>query len=173
MLKRFKIRVELLGLILFSVGLLAIILQGALSTCDYWWHLKAGEWMLDHQTLPFYDVFSWFGQEQGLYWMSHEWLSEVVIAKFNQVVTGCFPGSTAHFSGYLLTCLCLFLLFGLLSLFNFKHYFKNVFVTMGWILFGGFIFATVATPRPHLISYILLALTLWSLESFRNEKKGK
>ena len=173
MVRKLKLKTEVLTLLLFSIGLVSVVLQQALSTCDYWWHLKAGEWMLDHQTLPFQDVFSWFASEHQLYWISHEWLSEVVLASFNHLITTWLPGSTPHFSGYLFTCLSLFVLFGWIALFNQKYYLKNTYLTIGWFFFGALLFMSVASPRPHLMSYLLLTLTLWSLEQFRAQKGFK
>lgn len=163
----------ILALLLFSVGILSIVLRGPLTTYDYWWHLKAGEWMLDHHTLPFIDVFSWFGVENELYWMSHEWLSEVVLAGFHRLLSQLIPTNTAAFSGYLFTCLSLFGLFSLLCLTNLKTYVQNVFVTSSWLFLGVLIFVSVASPRPHLLSYFLLVLTLWSLERFRRQGCAK
>ena len=49
---------------------------------DYFWHVKAGEYMVKNLEIPYIDVFSWYGIEKGLYWISHEWLSEVFIYGF-------------------------------------------------------------------------------------------
>ena len=170
MFKRFsKKSYGVVALILFTLGLVSMTLQRQLSTCDYWWHLKAGEWMLDHQTIPFRDVFSWYGERHQLYWMSHEWLSDVFLAGWRRL----FNPFSAYFSGYLWTCFLLFLLFGLLSYINQKLYLKNSYLTMFWLFTGSLVFISVATPRPHLMSYLLLTLTLWSLERFRWEKSFK
>ena len=157
------------ALILFSIGIFSIGIQKQLTTCDYWWHLKAGEWMLDHQSIPFRDVFSWYGERHQLYWMSHEWLSDVFLAGWQRL----FNSFSAYFSGYLWTCFLLFLLFGLLSYINQKLYLKNSYLTMFWLFTGSLVFIIAATPRPHLMSYLLLTLTLWSLERFRWRKSFK
>ena len=44
---------------------------------DYFWHFKAGEYMVQHSTILTKDIFSW-----SLYhysWISHEWLFEVIL----------------------------------------------------------------------------------------------
>ena len=43
---------------------------------DYFWHIKAGEYMFKNGILR-KDIFSWI--VKGKYWMSHEWLFEVII----------------------------------------------------------------------------------------------
>lgn len=45
---------------------------------DSWWHVRAGEWMLDHHAVPMTDPFSFtFAGEP---WHAHEWLAEVLFA---------------------------------------------------------------------------------------------
>lgn len=45
---------------------------------DYWWHLAAGRWMLDHGRVPGVDPFSI--THGGQRWMAHEWLAELTFA---------------------------------------------------------------------------------------------
>ncbi|MDB5445186.1 MAG: hypothetical protein JWQ97_503 [Phenylobacterium sp.] len=49
-----------------------------LNDGDSWWHLAAGQWMLDHGQVLTRDVFSY--TFAGRPWHTHEWLSEVVMA---------------------------------------------------------------------------------------------
>ena len=59
-----------LGLTLFSPALF--------NDGDTFWHVRAGEWMLDHRQVLTQDVFSatYLGKPR----MAHEWLSEIVMA---------------------------------------------------------------------------------------------
>src|SRR5690606_2377383 len=54
---------------------LALVLP--LTDPDYFWHLKAGEYILAHRALPPGDVFSF--TRAGQPWVLHEWLFEVVL----------------------------------------------------------------------------------------------
>lgn len=45
---------------------------------DLWWHLKAGQQMIDTRSIPHTDDYSF--TKQGSEWVAHEWLSEVVLA---------------------------------------------------------------------------------------------
>lgn len=45
---------------------------------DYWWHLAAGRWMLDHGRVATTDPFSF--THGGQSWYAHEWLGEVTFA---------------------------------------------------------------------------------------------
>ncbi len=44
---------------------------------DLWWHLKAGQEMIDARSVPHTDDFSF--TKQGSEWVAHEWLSEVIM----------------------------------------------------------------------------------------------
>lgn len=63
-----------------ATAMLAITLfaPGVLKDGDSFWHLAAGDWMLAHGAVPYADPFS--HTLAGAPWMSHEWLSEVLIA---------------------------------------------------------------------------------------------
>lgn len=45
---------------------------------DTYWHIRAGEWMLDHRAVPHSDMFSY--TMAGAPWDAAEWLSEVAMA---------------------------------------------------------------------------------------------
>jgi hypothetical protein len=49
-----------------------------LNDPDTYLHVAAGRWMIDHAALPFHDPFS--HSLQGILWIPHEWLAEVVLA---------------------------------------------------------------------------------------------
>lgn len=67
------------------VLVLAAVLLGALPFVrallgdpDTYWHLAAGEWILQHLTIPRTDPFSW--TYAGRPWTAHEWLAEAAMA---------------------------------------------------------------------------------------------
>ena len=43
---------------------------------DIWWHLRAGQWIVEHGALPATDPFSQYGQ--GKSWIAYSWLFEVI-----------------------------------------------------------------------------------------------
>jgi hypothetical protein len=47
-----------------------------LSDGDFWWHLKTGEYILNHHSIPRVDLYSF--TVPGKHWVAHEWLSEVI-----------------------------------------------------------------------------------------------
>lgn len=65
-------------LALFPVGILFALALDRVDDTDVWWHLKAGQWMLQHHAIPRVGLWSWIGV--GRPWVAHEWLSEVGMA---------------------------------------------------------------------------------------------
>lgn len=57
--------------------LLPMVHRPLLLDGDTYWHLAAGQWMLDHATVPHTDPFS--ATMPGTPWVAHEWLSEVLM----------------------------------------------------------------------------------------------
>jgi hypothetical protein len=71
------------GLLLVSLFAVAICTALAwvpkvLGDPDTYWHIAAGEWILDHRQIPHVDPFSYTFAGQP--WTAHEWLSEVLLA---------------------------------------------------------------------------------------------
>jgi len=65
------------------VALAAAVAWGAFTAGsappnDLWWHLRAGEWILAHGTIPRVDLFSY--TQAGSPWIYQAWLSEVFLA---------------------------------------------------------------------------------------------
>lgn len=64
-----------IALIALSVSALAPQL---LNDGDTFWHIRAGEWMLDHRAVLTFDPFSF--TFAGKPWLTEEWLSEIIFA---------------------------------------------------------------------------------------------
>ena len=60
---------------------LAAAFISAVEDPDFWWHLRTGYWMLDHQQLPSRDLFTY--TVEGHSWVDHEYLAEVILAYLN------------------------------------------------------------------------------------------
>lgn len=151
-----------LSLILFSIAIGLFVLTFVKQDSDYLWHVKAGKYIFDNGILK-KDVFSWY--LQGKYWMSHEWLFEVLIYGFSLL----FPSfHIAIYSGF---CILFLLLFLLLS--NKKGYLKNINYSLIWIVWA-LILIFFMQARPHLLSFSFLAITIWVLyDLYCNEKSKK
>lgn len=130
---------------------------------DYFWHIKAGEYMFKHGPLH-NDIFSWY--VTGKYWMSHEWLFEIIIY-YLKLLFG-----HSHVLIYSFFSLCLLSL--ILFLPNKKEYIKNIPYTLFLLLFLFPFIMVCIQARPHLLSFSLLALTFYFLyDLFKNEDSKK
>lgn len=129
---------------------------------DYFWHVKAGEYMFNNGILT-KDVFSWF--MDGKYWMSHEWAFDYLIYLLKYLFGG------AHL--FIYSFVCIVTLIMILFFTNKKNYLKNIIFTLIWIV-GFLIFSSYIQARPHLLSFSFVALTIWFLyDLFRNENSKK
>src|SRR5262245_60695430 len=46
---------------------------------DLWWHLRVGQWIVEHGRLPQTDPFSQLGIETGKPWLAYSWLFELLV----------------------------------------------------------------------------------------------
>jgi hypothetical protein len=60
------------------MGVAISMMPKVLGDPDTYWHLAAGEWILDHAAVPQVDPFSY--TFAGKPWTAHEWLAEVLLA---------------------------------------------------------------------------------------------
>ena len=133
-----------------------------LRESDYFWHIKAGEYMFKHGFLK-KDIFSW--SVRGKYWMSHEWLFEIIIFKLFQLFN--------NFSIYIYVLSSLICLNILIISINKNKYLKNIYFSTIWICISS-ILITISTPRPQILSLILFCLTIFLLyDLYENENSKK
>jgi hypothetical protein len=65
--------------VLFAVPALMCLHAAVMSDPDVWWHLRTGEWILEHRAFPHADPFSIFGM--GKPWTAYSWLFDLLILK--------------------------------------------------------------------------------------------
>src|SRR5262245_27100313 len=58
---------------LFSLA----VLQCSNIDWDFWWDLKAGQYIVESRSIPYLDPFSF--TRAGHEWIAHEWLSEIIM----------------------------------------------------------------------------------------------
>ena len=66
----------------FAAPVLICIHKSSVTDPDVWWHLRAGDWILQHHRVPHTDVFSW--TNAGKPWPAYSWLFELLIAELVQ-----------------------------------------------------------------------------------------
>ena len=75
---------------LLLVGLLCLFplqqLRGGISAVadpDIWWHIRVGQWIIEHQAFPHNGIFSAFGATHP--WAAYSWGFEVIVATLNRL----------------------------------------------------------------------------------------
>ena len=137
--------------LLFAICMSIFLMCFVRRESDYFWHIKAGEYMFNNGVIK-KDVFSWY--LSGKYWMSHEWLFEIVMFSISLI----FP--KMHILVYSLIFISSLLLF--ITITKRKDILKNIPFSMLWISLS-LIMIPFIQGRPHLISFNLLAITVWLL----------
>ena len=149
------------SLLIFSISISLFLLLTMRVESDYFWHIKAGEYMFKNGILR-KDVFSWI--LNGKYWMSHEWLFEVIIYVFKLLF--------GNYHMLIYGGICLVSLFLILFLGNKKNYLKNIPFTLLWFVLS-FILVAFVQVRPHLISFCFVATTIYFLYDLYKDENSK
>lgn len=124
------------------------------SESDLWWHLRAGEWILNHHSFPTTDIFSSIEPERT--WKTFNWLFEVVTYQVYQL------------SGYvgLRVMVATIATLGFIQWFR---YFiletKNDIIALILLLILLILFSGRIQPRPHLVNIFFEASILIFLHS--------
>lgn len=129
---------------------------------DFWWHLKAGEYMVQTGGIPQVDVFSavYFGKE----WVAHEWLSEILI--FGTYKLLGFGGLIVVFS--LLTTVTFWIVYKRIS-----RRVRHPMLVGGALLLGALASAPTWGVRPHMFSFLLASVFIAVLEAHARKPTKK
>lgn len=131
---------------------------------DFFWHYKVGEWIVTNHQIPKFGIFSWYAQENNLYWFSHEWLSGVLIYL------------TSFHSPYIAFCVSILLniVFMCITMIATRQHIEN-----GWIAYffyhatANITLCTFFYPRPHVYTFFLLYTELAILYKFKENNDTK
>ncbi|MDD1625125.1 MAG: hypothetical protein LUO94_10245, partial [Methylococcaceae bacterium] len=146
---------ELLRRSLLFAGLYVLILiismtPNAATDPDIGWHLSAGQWIVEHGTVPATDPFSLYGQ--GKPWVAYSWLFELML--YGLVQAFGMAGLVIFTAG-----LALGITSALLMLI--RKIEQNAGIAIGLTALGIFAMAPVLqTPRPWLFTILLFIIEL-------------
>ena len=72
-------------IVLLTLLYLILVLPAMLPILDpdLWWHLRTGQWIVEHGTVPTTDLFSSYGM--GKPWIAYSWLFEVLVYSLYQM----------------------------------------------------------------------------------------
>jgi hypothetical protein len=150
-------------------ALCALFLFGLFSReiydSDFWWHLRTGQYIVEHRALPAPDPFSWTtsiardvypGESRTRYFnLTHEWLSQAAIYGVWRIAG--FPGVVAA-RALTMTAFC-----GLVGLVAWKRR-GSFLAALAAALAAASVARLFAFDRPYHVTYFFLAATLAILE---------
>lgn len=117
---------------------------------DYWFHYATGEWIVQNHEIPNTAIWSWYGLENNLKWISHEWLFGLFIYGWTNIF-----GQTS------LVILCPALIALAITLafaFTYEkwkgHWILMCFIVI-FVSLGG---SAVNAPRPQLFMYLMFVV---------------
>ena len=145
--------------VLSAIGVLVFSRYQTLGDPDTFLHLRIGQWIIDHFTIPRVDLFS--HSLVGEKWIAHEWLSGVILATIYRLggwgglvllVAACLSITLAYLMGYLQ---------------------KRV-PPIYAIFFTGLTFFAVSThllARPHILVWPLLVIWVGTLITAQEQNR--
>ena len=150
-LRRFDTR-RLVSVITF----LAIFAMAARITMDTdtWWHLRAGQWILDHRSVPRVDHFSY--TRLGSPWQYPALIVEVHMVGIYSTLG---PGGLNLWTAGMVT---------LAFAFIWRTLSGGVFLRAFVMILAASASAVHWAARPYLVTFVLAAVFLWILEDYRN-----
>ena len=155
-----SIRQMLLLALLYLLPSVQMLLP--LDDPDIWWHLKTGQWIIQHDAVPVTDPFSSYGQ--GKVWIAYSWLFDVLVYRI-------FNGFGAV--GIIFFTVILALLIALVVHAQVR---RAQFNLMPEILITAAALTCIKpamSPRPWLFSILFLALELSILLQFRRTREQR
>ena len=140
-------------LFFFQQGWMSLLGDG-----DTGWHIRTGEWILQHRSVPTSDLFSF--ARPGAPWFAWEWLTDVLWA-------------LAHghwgLTGVCVLAGCVILLSAMVL---FRHMLwrgANVAIAFGVLLLAVGASSIHYLARPHVFTLLLMAVALWMVERDRRD----
>ena len=137
--------------------LIFIIAVRAPLDSDMWWHLRAGEETLQSGQVYRIDTFS--STRVGENWINHSWLSQVLMAVLMRM--GGFTALSVW------VAVCAVISMGLVYLSMKGHPLLRSAV----LILAAMVSSVVWSPRPQIMSLVLLALVSWLAGRYRANRK--
>ena len=145
---------------LFFIALMCWLFMGAagwsglLVDADVGWHIRNGEWILNHHAVPHQDLFSF--SKPGAPWYAWEWLSDVLDASLFH---------WAGLKGVVLAAGLAIALFGISLVRRILRTGVNLFAAMLVGLLGVGTASMHYLARPHIFTLLLLSGCMWLVET--------
>ena len=138
-----------LASLLVTVGIIAFNLKFSVLDLDIWWHLKVGDWIVQHMAVPHNGLFSWTAGDRP--WVAYSWGYEVLMSRayawFGLVGVGIY--------GTLLTLGVAYSIYWMLRRLSGRFWLACI---LAVVTCSAFLFNLM--PRPVFFSMMLFCVTL-------------
>lgn len=136
--------------------------QGLLADADVGWHIRTGEYILDHHAVPRVDLYSF--SKPGAPWYAWEWLTDVLDGGLHRAF---------GLKGIVLMAAILISLFAITLIRRMVSRDAHLFVAMAVALLGVGGASIHFLARPHLLTLLLLSISVWMIEEDRQRPGWK
>jgi hypothetical protein len=146
----------------FGALLLWLILggggKGLLGDGDTGWHIRTGDYILEHHAVPHKDIFTFTRPDEP--WFAWEWLSDVLFSRLHAVwgLKSVVLLAAVVLCGATTILFCHMLWSG-----------GNLFLALAGALVANGASSVHFLARPHLFTFLLLAASLWLLARDRRQ----
>jgi hypothetical protein len=148
--------------VLFAVPALMCAHAAIVNDPDIWWHLRTGEWMLTHHSVPRVDPYS--GALAGSMWLAYSWVFELAAVKLFQWLG--LMGIVAYTSGMILAIA--------VALFHLLRRLQIDFTLVVLLTFGAcYSMGRLYSPRPWLFTVLFFVLEMDILMQARKTGRAR
>lgn len=159
-----KLTIQRLMVAILFILVFAMAVRAPLDT-DTWWHIRSGEYIVEHGTIPRTDPFS--HTRGGAAWIDHSWGSQIAIhGVYNFFGGSTAPGDSGNIGLALYTAATATAGMAFVYLMCEGNVYLRAFV----VVLGAAAAAVFWSPRPQMFSFMLGALLLYLLHLYKRER---
>jgi len=162
--------VRIINLILLILAVVCVfgIFSGPISSADFWWHLKSGQYIYETRSLPATDPFSfttgWDAPDKQTlrnqhFTLKQSWLAQIFMYGIYRLFS---------FEGIIYMRAALLTLLIMLLYRNIRREGMGLYVSLFLVLPTVIIYAGFTPERPQLFSFVFFGLMVFLLEGFRS-----
>jgi hypothetical protein len=132
--------------------------QGLLADADVGWHIRTGEYILDHHAVPQADIYSF--SKPNAPWYAWEWLTDVMDGALHR---------WAGLKGIVLAAAILISVFSTTLIQRMVWRGTNLLIALAIALLGVGSSSIHFLARPHIFTLLLLSVSVWMIEADRRK----
>jgi hypothetical protein len=137
-------------------------LDHLLADADVGWHIRTGEYILNHHAVPHHDLYSFSKPDAP--WYAWEWLTDVIDGGLHRI---------AGLKGIVLLAAVLIGLFAWTLVRRMISRGVHLFVALAIALLGVGGSSMHFLARPHLMTLVLLSISVWAIEEDRKRPSAR